>query len=649
MGCDRVKTLIIRLFMASPRVGLFIFVLALGGSAYFKIMPSTLAPPQYGISLTYASGDSPDFHMESAIRELLEDNRFARTGSDHRGGLKLSVPGAPDVILRLVPGPLHNTFTVQLRAASPDQAASTAQLMTQLFQSRPDQPLSPADSAESGGDPAANLSLQAMKTDLQQAEQDLRSLLSKPARPAPDPDLAGLKQAASDLEDDLRRSEERYFNLLNVTAGDASSSTALRSAGFPDLAASAERVEAAQAADKVSLNAAHRDLVRHSEIFLSKQISGMRNDLANMQNRLEASSPEHANPRPASETQALRTEIARLRAEIETFEPSARATAPQDSLPRPPQPHSSASSTRAATAGSQDPGLYLVSPPSDPVPIRPRFALLDPLCMAAMAALLACLTALGWSLVRTSRSKSGLYDIAIGPEKLVWVESPSLPELRRLPPALRNLGGYVAGQPASAPAEAMRRLRSAVWGSFHRSDAPAIVSVFSVDTDENSLAVMVALSRTLALSGKRVLMVDGRAPGGGLETYLMEERLTGLTDLLSGDTNWQEAVRLDEESGAHWCAFGRSPDNGSPSSGTAFNDLLAEAAKVYDVILLNGGRFEPGDASALLISQAPTTLLAVTAEPGSLPRLLRTSKHVGSMGGRILRTVLLARTHTDAY
>ena len=175
------------------------------------------------------------------------------------------------------------------------------------------------------------------------------------------------------------------------------------------------------------------------------------------------------------------------------------------------------------------------------------------------------------------------------------------------------------------------------------------MSVFSVDTDENSLAVMVALSRTLALSGKRVLMVDGRAPGGGLETYLMEERLTGLTDLLSGDTNWQEAVRLDEESGAHWCAFGRSPDNGSPSSGTAFNDLLAEAAKVYDVILLNGGRFEPGDASALLISQAPTTLLAVTAEPGSLPRLLRTSKHVGSMGGRILRTVLLARTHTDAY
>ena len=216
MGCDRVKTLIIRLFMASPRVGLFIFVLALGGSAYFKIMPSTLAPPQYGISLTYASGDSPDLHIESAIRELLEDNRFARTGSDHRGGLKLSVPSAPDVILRLVPGPLHNTFTVQLRAASPDQAASTAQLITQLFQSRPDQPLRPADSAESGGAPAANLSLQAMKTDLQQAEQDLRSLLSKPARPAPDPDLAGLKQAASDLEDDLRRSEERYFNLLNV-------------------------------------------------------------------------------------------------------------------------------------------------------------------------------------------------------------------------------------------------------------------------------------------------------------------------------------------------------------------------------------------------------------------------------------------------
>jgi capsular polysaccharide biosynthesis protein len=133
--------------------------------------------------------------------------------------------------------------------------------------------------------------------------------------------------------------------------------------------------------------------------------------------------------------------------------------------------------------------------------------------------------------------------------------------------------------------------------------------------DEASLVAVTQLGVALSRLGHRVLMIDADllAPNLTHPDALQAGPSLGLADVLAGRTTWPEAVRMSRADGPALLTAGSTDPGPDPLVSPAFPALLAEAAKVYDLVLVKAPPALRA-ADGLLVSALVDRVVLVTDE-----------------------------------
>jgi exopolysaccharide transport family protein len=164
---------------------------------------------------------------------------------------------------------------------------------------------------------------------------------------------------------------------------------------------------------------------------------------------------------------------------------------------------------------------------------------------------------------------------------------------------------YVITKPLSSFAEAFRALEAAILHA--RVDDPVkIVAITSALPGEGKTLTATCLARTAAMQGKRVLVVDCDLRRRAVNRMLHTEPQVGLLEVLNGEATLQQAITLDEATGAHVLPLADSKFTPRDVFGSSAMDrLLAEIRGRYDLVILD---------TAPVLPVADTRVLAPKAD-----------------------------------
>jgi capsular exopolysaccharide synthesis family protein len=167
---------------------------------------------------------------------------------------------------------------------------------------------------------------------------------------------------------------------------------------------------------------------------------------------------------------------------------------------------------------------------------------------------------------------------------------------------------YVVAKPLSSFSEAFRGLQAAI---VHASvDEPVkLVAITSALPGEGKTLTATCLARTAALQGRRVLVVDCDLRRRAVNRMLHTEPKVGLLEVLNGEATLQQAIMVDEPTGAHILPLADSKFTPRDIFGSAAMDrMLAELRARYDLVILDTAPVLPVADTRVL---APKTDLVV--------------------------------------
>ncbi|MBX2967660.1 MAG: polysaccharide biosynthesis tyrosine autokinase [Cyclobacteriaceae bacterium] len=158
-------------------------------------------------------------------------------------------------------------------------------------------------------------------------------------------------------------------------------------------------------------------------------------------------------------------------------------------------------------------------------------------------------------------------------------------------PVLRHSGGdglYIFEQPKSMVSEAMRTLRTNL-DFFNINSSKKIIAISSTVSGEGKSFVALNLGGVMALSKKKVLLVDldMRKPKS-VKYFEGADRNKGVSTVLIRKNSWEECVVSSSLEGFDFLPAGPHPPNPSELLlNGEFSQLLADLKKRYDYIVLD--------------------------------------------------------------
>jgi capsular exopolysaccharide synthesis family protein len=133
-----------------------------------------------------------------------------------------------------------------------------------------------------------------------------------------------------------------------------------------------------------------------------------------------------------------------------------------------------------------------------------------------------------------------------------------------------------------------------------------VIAITSALPAEGKTLTSMALARTAALQGRRVLIVDCDLRRRNVNRLLREDPRVGLLDVLNGDATLQEAITVDAATGAHVLPLAETKYTPRDVFGSAAMDrLLADIRGRYELIILD---------TAPVLPVADTRVLAPKAD-----------------------------------
>ncbi|SFB50477.1 exopolysaccharide transport protein family [Rhizobium sp. NFR07] len=174
-------------------------------------------------------------------------------------------------------------------------------------------------------------------------------------------------------------------------------------------------------------------------------------------------------------------------------------------------------------------------------------------------------------------------------------------------PAHVPSGGIETPDNADAPDQGFTI--ASVVRHLQRYDVPVATAV-SPGGDEGSTAT-VMLARAAAEAGRTVVLVD--LTGSACPTRLMAEndRLLGITDLLSGESAFGDAIHPDRLSDAHIIPQGISDPVKAMRGVDRLTMIVDALSDAYDLVLIECGPAETGGLSRLVRSDRTEVILSV--------------------------------------
>ena len=254
--------------------------------------------------------------------------------------------------------------------------------------------------------------------------------------------------------------------------------------------------------------------------------------------------------------------------------------------------------------------------------------------LAVMLAALASLGAGALAVLVAELLDNGISDAAMIEQELdtsclgsipLLASAVDAPEMARLGPER-----YVVDKPLSAFAESIRSLNAAIL--FSRVGQPTqVVAITSSLPGEGKTTSSICLARTLALAGKKVVLVDCDLRQRAVQRILPEPSPEkGLLELLTGEATLDEVLIADNLSSASILPVSTNvytPRDlfGSP----AMESLLATLRERFDVVVL--------DTAPVLLVAETRTIAALADTTVLVVRWRKTSKHAVAATLKLLR------------
>ena len=177
--------------------------------------------------------------------------------------------------------------------------------------------------------------------------------------------------------------------------------------------------------------------------------------------------------------------------------------------------------------------------------------------------------------------------------------------------------------PLSSFTESFRSLGAAI--APPRPDQPIkTIIVTSSLPNEGKTTASICMARVAAMAGMKVLLMDCDLRRRAATTALKLKPTAGLLDVLHGRASLEQALIVDNDSGAHVLPLKEgAPSSESPFASEVFDRLLADLKGRYDLIVLDTAPILPVvdtrilapkvDAVALLVRWRLTPISAVKA------------------------------------
>ena len=210
---------------------------------------------------------------------------------------------------------------------------------------------------------------------------------------------------------------------------------------------------------------------------------------------------------------------------------------------------------------------------------------------------------------------------------------------RRMPPA-----DYVVDRPMSLLAESMRSLLLSIERNAS-DDGPRIVGIASARPGEGKTTLSVCLARVAAISGRRVLLIDGDIRRPQVATMLGLTPKVGLIDVLSGEWPLKDAVMQDERSGA-WIlpTIAKPFQHAQINSEEALRSLMSRLVEFFDLVIIDTAPSMMAVESRLLMSHVEQTIMAMRWKHSRISMVRNAIQRLASIG---VRPVGIVSTQVD--
>ena len=188
-----------------------------------------------------------------------------------------------------------------------------------------------------------------------------------------------------------------------------------------------------------------------------------------------------------------------------------------------------------------------------------------------------------------------------------------VPELTRRELRHAPIEEFVLRRPLTAYAEQIRAVRAGLWLGAER---PRVVAITAARTAEGKSVLALALARSAALSGERVLLIDCDMRRPSLARMLHAPDGPGLVDLLRGEAGLLDVLHNDKLGAPggemHFVPSGQPRgDTFGLFMGPEMARLLSEARQEYALVVLDSPPVQAITEARVLAAVADATVLCV--------------------------------------
>jgi capsular exopolysaccharide synthesis family protein len=193
--------------------------------------------------------------------------------------------------------------------------------------------------------------------------------------------------------------------------------------------------------------------------------------------------------------------------------------------------------------------------------------------------------------------------------------------------------------PHGSRAEAFRQLRTNLR-FVDVDNQPRLIVVTSPVSNEGKTSTAINLAASLVEAGTSVCLIDGdlRRPSVAKALGLVHD--AGLTSVLIGQAGLEQVM---QRAGPNFAVLTSGPIPPNPSellASVQMGLLLQEAAKLYDIVIVDTPPLLPVTDGAVLASQADGALLVVRTGKTTRDQVARAADTLHKVGARVLGGVL---------
>jgi receptor protein-tyrosine kinase len=194
--------------------------------------------------------------------------------------------------------------------------------------------------------------------------------------------------------------------------------------------------------------------------------------------------------------------------------------------------------------------------------------------------------------------------------------------------------------PHSLVAEAFRQIRAHLTFSGPLLSQQVLL-ITSPRPEDGKTATAINMAVTFAQGNQRVLLIDCNFRRPRIRSTFPETRAEGLSNVLVGRNSLAEAISKTDLPNLDVMSSGPMPPNPAELLGSPqMRDLLIEAKKHYDRVLLDGPPCLLISDALVLATQVDATVMVARAASGSKGALRRAREQFQRINARIIGAVL---------